>query len=286
MSLLPVCVFALYIASVACRIDPILPKTTKVSMLTPSKSDKLTDTIFHVEDLKLNGNVVRMRAGSQMRQITTQKAVAFGAILAFNSGVVNGLCLSGALHPTKQASAAVTGAWTNSALGAASGNHDQFVFNGKCILSYFFGSFLSGVLNPNPKPFEISVESFRYAFWCGSALLLTSSIMAGNSKYGRDFFFLIAMTNGLQNSLTSTTTANLVRSAHFSGITSDMGTFVGQVLRGNYQNLEKLKVFLKLALSFWGGGFASYYLIENLGNHTLWLSAGLYLVLGLAVGVV
>ena len=41
--------------------------------------------------------------------ISTKKAVSLGCLLALNSGIVNGACLSGLLHPTKQASAAVTG---------------------------------------------------------------------------------------------------------------------------------------------------------------------------------
>ena len=42
-------------------------------------------------------------------QISTKKAVSLGCLLALNSGIVNGACLSGLVHPTKQASAAVTG---------------------------------------------------------------------------------------------------------------------------------------------------------------------------------
>ena len=45
----------------------------------------------------------------QTTQISTKKAVSLGCLLALNSGIVNGACLSGLLHPTKQASAAVTG---------------------------------------------------------------------------------------------------------------------------------------------------------------------------------
>ena len=210
----------------------------------------------------------------------------FGSLLAFNSGVINGVCLSGLLQPTKQASAAVTGAWTNSALGVATGNYEQFLFNGKCILSYFFGSFISGLINYNPTPFEISVGTFRSMFWIGSALLFGSSWMCGSAEEGKRFIFLAAMANGLQNSLTSSTTANLVRSAHFSGITSDIGTFFGQCIRGNQQNLGKLKVFIKLAISFWVGGFSSYFLVEKFGSQTLLFSSVLYMILGVGVGFV
>ncbi|KAL7546187.1 hypothetical protein ACHAWF_009528 [Thalassiosira exigua] len=228
-----------------------------------------------------------LRAGEQIetqtRHVPTNKAVAIGMIFALNSGMVNGVCLSGLLSPTKQASAAVTGAWTNSALGAAMGNSDQFAFNGKCILSYCFGSLISGIVNPNPKVFEVSVSSIRAALWIGCGLLYASSAMTQKS---RDFIFLALMANGITNSLTSTTTANLVRSAHFSGITSDIGTFLGQVLRGNEQNLMKLKVFSSLAVAFWTGGYASYSLTEKFGSRILLFSSMLYLMLGFAVAYV
>jgi uncharacterized membrane protein YoaK (UPF0700 family) len=63
-----------------------------------------------------------------------------------------------------------------------------------------------------------------------------------------------------------------------------MGTFLGQAMRGNYQNFVKLKVFFSLALSFWTGGFASYSLTKNFGKQTLLFSSILYLILGLTVG--
>lgn len=219
-------VLAVSIVQVACRSDPI-PATLSWSSNPKRGIHATTDKNLNIDPLKQDSTRVtrpnQIRAGAQTRQITTKKAVALGMLLALNSGVVNGVCLSGLLHSTKQASAAVTGAWTNSALGAATGNTDQFAFNGKCILSYFFGSFLSGLVNPNPKAFEISVGSVRTAFLIGSALLCASSVMV--EQPGREFIFLAAMANGIQNSLTSTTTANLVRSAHFSGITSGKESF-------------------------------------------------------------
>ena len=178
----------------------------------------------------------------------------------------------------KKASAAVTGAWTNSALGAAAGNKQAFTFNIKCILSYFGGSLIAGLVNPNPTTFEIVSSSIRSALWIGSLLLYVSYRVA--EKGGVEYIFLAASAMGIQNSLTSTTTANLVRSAHFSGITSDMGTFLGQVLRGNTQNLIKLKVFFSLAISFWIGGWLSYSLTKQFGTQMLLFSSFLYLLLG------
>lgn len=218
------------------------------------------------------------------RKISTKTAVTFGVLLALNSGIVNGVCLSGLLSVdgTKQSSAAVTGAWTNSALAAAASNYDLFIFNTKCILSYITGSFISGFLNPHPKPFEVSVGSIQTAFTVGAVLLYGASVLS--EEPDKVFIFLATMASGIQNSLTSTTTANLVRSAHFSGITSDMGTFLGQIVRGNMENLIKFKTFFSLAVAFWTGGYASYSLTKNYGKYVLMFSSVLYLVLALAVG--
>ena len=221
-----------------------------------------------------------------IKKISQKTAVGFGLLLALNSGIINGVCLSGMLSKdgTKQASAAVTGAWTNSALGAASGNYSQFIFNLQCILSYASGSFMSGFLNPNPKPFQISIVGFRSAFVIGAMLLYASSTLS--EEPDKVFIYLAAMANGIQNSLTSTTSGNLVRSTHFSGITSDMGTFMGQIVRGNIDNLGKFKVFFSLAITFWTGGYLSFSLTENYGKGVLLLSSFLFLIMGLAVGLV
>ena len=89
------------------------------------------------------------------------------------------------------------------------------------------------------------------------------------------------MANGITNSLSSTLTANL----HFSGITSDIGTFAGQVLRGNKANLMKLKTFALLAACFWVGGYLSYGLTESFGNVVLEGSALVHLVFALYLGL-
>ncbi|KAL7544285.1 hypothetical protein ACHAWF_007672 [Thalassiosira exigua] len=155
-----------------------------------------------------------LRAGGQIetqtRGVPTNKAVTIGMLFALNSGMVKGVCVSGLLSPVKQASPAVTRTLTNSALGVATGNIGQFLFNIKCILSYCFGSLISGIVNPNPK---------KTALRIGCGLLYDSSTM---SQKSRDFIFLVLMANGFTNSLTSTATANLL-----SGITSGIGAYLG-----------------------------------------------------------
>jgi uncharacterized membrane protein YoaK (UPF0700 family) len=106
-------------------------------------------------------------------------AVASGVLLAFNSGFINGACLSGAVAPPKQAVVAVTGAWTNSAIGFASGNMEQFKTQISMILSYLTGSVIAGALNPRPVAFELP-SSTGPLFLIGSVLLYLSSSWASS----------------------------------------------------------------------------------------------------------
>lgn len=233
--------------------------------------------------------VEKVEPSTKTITLSTKDAVVAGCVLAFNSGYINGACLSGILSSdnTKQAAAAVTGAWTNLALGMASGNMNQFLFNAKCIISYCSGSLIASLFNPSPVPFEISLSTVSPAFLIGSLLLYASSnVVKSSGGSNRSFIFLAAIACGIQNSITSVLTSNLVRSAHFSGITSDIGTFLGQVIRGNDTNALKLKVFSVLALSFWTGGLVSYSVTKTYASSSLLFSSALFLFLAVGLLVV
>lgn len=232
---------------------------------------------------KINNPISRVTAKVEIKapkKIASNVAVASSLLLAFNSGYINGCCLSGGLVDgvTKQAVSAVTGAWTTSALGFAAGTK-AFPTQMKAIASYFGGSAIAGVMIPKPVAFQLAGNT-GLAFLVGAAILYLASNLAGSDPSSMTPFYLALIANGLQNSITSVHTANLCRTAHFSGITSDMGTFVGQCLMGNRANLFKLKVFAALAASFWVGGVSSYYATQEMSNGSLLFSAALYLLIG------
>lgn len=216
--------------------------------------------------------------------ISKKAAVSAAMILAFNSGYSNGCCLGGGVMAgaKNNAVAAVTGAWTTSALGAASGNMAAFSAQFKGIMSYMFGSVIAGALIPKPKAFVLA-ENTGLVFLIGSALMYAASSVAEKSPTAMTAFYFALMANGLQNSVTSVHTGNLCRTSHFTGITSDMGTFVGQCLMGNKENLFKLKVFALLGLSFWLGGFSSFFVTQQMASESLLFSSGVHFAIGLYV---
>mmetsp|Transcript_13814 Transcript_13814/g.34709 ORF Transcript_13814/g.34709 Transcript_13814/m.34709 type:complete len:277 (+) Transcript_13814:213-1043(+) len=224
----------------------------------------------------------------KLMPLSQKAAVGMGMVLAFNAGAVNSATLSGLLAGgTKMGSAAVTGAWTNSAIGAASAVQGaaaaQFLFNTKCIVSYICGSIISGLVIPEPKAFEVDVKKTLPLFTISAALLATSAVFAkaANVKY----FYFALLANGLQNSFTSTLTANLCRTSHFTGISSDMGTFIGQVLRGNKTNQGRLKNVALIAASFWTGGFLAFGWTKTFGHKVLFGAAAVHLAFAAWVGM-
>lgn len=297
-----------------------------MSYACPWKRFGLYPNLYKNDNQKLNGKNGRNRGKRDLnvddehivkgtRDISTLASIVWGSILAMNSGYINGICLSGILSNTKQAGTAVTGAWTNSALGFARDDFEQYTFHTKCILSYITGSFLSGILNPKPlTPYissdqqhqqkhnqqhnqhqqtmlRISVPSVQSLFFLSSVFmyfgsqLLSSSSSSYSNYENHAFLYLALICSGIQNSLTSTTTSNLIRTSHFSGISSDIGTYLGQYVRGNKENLMKLKLFLVLASSFWLGGVIAFGVLQALHvkEHSFLVSSILYAMLGLLV---
>jgi hypothetical protein len=157
-------------------------------------------------------NTVMSRGDSAKKQ-----AILTGLLLALNSGYINGCCLSGGVTGgvTKQAVAAVTGAYTVSATQAAAGNFAAAAFQLKVLASFISGSAISGFLNPSPTTFAVA-SSMKTVFLLGSFLLFVASWAAGKDPNAKYFFYLAAIANGMQNSMTSTYTANLCRTTHYT----------------------------------------------------------------------
>ena len=234
-------------------------------------------TVVAVVDTK---DVVRAKGIS----LPFSAAVTAGIVLAFNSGFMNGACLAGAIVPgTKQAVAAVTDAWTVSAVSGSEGDVNIFYKQFLIILSYAGGSTIAALLDPCPTPFQLNAKAVGPGFLICSALMYLASTKAAAGENPIWIFSLAAIANGLQNSITSVATGNVIRTAHYSGMTSDLGTFLGQCIRGNKANLYKLKTNLALLLAFWGGGATAYFATQQYATSTLMLSAIGYALFGLFV---
>lgn len=214
--------------------------------------------------------------------------VRAGCVLAANSGFMNGLALGGKLvakdgAAAKQAVAAVTGAWTTSALAASTKSYGALTTQASVMASYFGGSMINGLMNPTAAVDWDSPETRAPAgvLLVAAGLVLVASDVLSRSRYASPLvvWCLLALANGVQNSWTSMLLqGNVLRTAHFSGITSDMGSFAGQMMAGGNQNAWKLPIFAALAASFWSGSALSVFCGERWGGaNCLGISVAVYL---------
>jgi uncharacterized membrane protein YoaK (UPF0700 family) len=227
--------------------------------------------------------------------------VLVAMLLSFNSGFSNGLSLSGLLAPAGeilyafQSTSGYTGVYTQSALALASSSFETyqqdgdnvtnvgvFGFQSCMVLSFVSGAAISGVLNPRPSPWRLA-PMYAPTFFLGAMFMCVAASLAHVDPYTPDpnrhrFYFFVALANGIQNGVSSMYSANLIRTTHMTGTSTDVGLFIGQLLRRNNTNLWKLKILLGLVASFWTGGFLSLYAVTQWRSRTLLFNAAVFLM--------
>lgn len=255
------------------RISPILEKTK--GTITPSSRPS---GLFSLLDKSNNSpTVLKLREHSFV--------LTAGLLLAFNAGYINGCCLSGMLLANQQGVgvSAVTGAYTQAGLALGAGNFFKLFSNLKIIACFMGGSMLSGMIQPRPVPNRVS-QGYGPTFLLGSLLLtISATLVQTQQPDGRAFLYFAALANGLQNAMSSMYTSNLIRSTHMSGITSDMGMFLGQMIRGNYQNAWRFIVLVSLSSFFLMGGAISYHAVLKFKSMALIFNAILFAAVGLGI---
>lgn len=262
------------------------PQDQKQSML--SRSTRWSDASIH--SLSFFNKKRERRASSlgNMSGVRSTNEAHFvlliGLLLSLNAGYINGLCLSGILSEggsRQQGVSAFTGTYTKSGLALGNGEVKLFGFEISLILSFIFGAMISGAMNPKAVPHRLA-PSYGPNFVLGSVCMIVSAIMGDLDPHGRTLYYFAAIAMGIQNGMTSLYSANLIRTTHLTGTSTDIGLILGQVLRGERKNLWKLKVLVGLATSFWLGSFISFYSASKFLSRSLWFSVALFLAIGLA----
>ena len=120
------------------------------------------------------------------------------------------------------------GAYTNVGMKLADGDWDEFGFNLEMICSFIAGACLSGFINPEMQPYRLGPH-YAPTFLIGSAFLWAASLIAETHPESRAYYYFAAAANGLQNGMTSIYSANLIRTCHMTGTSTDIGLLTGQV---------------------------------------------------------
>jgi len=213
-------------------------------------------------------HMAELRARLREKQFATLS----GMLLAFNSGFINACCVAGfALGMPEQPVAGVTGAYTRAAMGT-----DLPIFQAALIGCFVAGSAVTSLINPRPTPYRLTPH-YGPTFLIGAALLSAAHLMEAS----RAVYLLIVAANGVQNGVSSLYSANLVRTSHMTGSSTDVGVVLGQLARGNWTDLWKLCVLLGLASAFALGSLTSCAVIATMHRSALICSAALFTLIGL-----
>ncbi|MGH8041234.1 MAG: YoaK family protein [Rudaea sp.] len=198
-----------------------------------------------------------------------------GCALAVIAGMINAAGYLGFRH---QAITHMTG--TTSLLGIATGQGDpgELLHFGGVLLAFVAGCALSGLI--------VGDSTLRLGRRYGVALMLESvllflavPLLHAHHDAG---LWLAAMACGLQNAMASTYSGAVVRTTHVSGITTDLGMYLGQWLRGSTIDLRRVRLYCVLFLGFLGGGIASALAFPHWQERTLLLPAALTGLVGIA----
>ena len=188
--------------------------------------------------------------------------------LAFVGGMVNVVGFLGFQH---QAITHLTG--TTSMLGAAIANldFDLALHLFLMIASFVAGTVISGILIQN--------STLKLGRRYGVALLLESMMLSTAVPLFKHQLpsgaYLAACACGLQNAMVSTYSGAVVRTTHVSGMFTDLGIFLGHVIRGIPVDRPRLKLCFLVISGFLCGGIAGGFAFHRIGYDTLLVPAAL-----------
>jgi uncharacterized membrane protein YoaK (UPF0700 family) len=118
------------------------------------------------------------------------------------------------------------------------------------IASFFAGSVLAGFLIGDGR--LRMGRRYGFALAIESVLLLFSTYGFVRGWLAGEYF--ASMAAGLQNAMASTYSEAIIRTTHMTGVLTDIGSLVGNKIRGIQVDDRRIKLLLIIFFSFWLGG--------------------------------
>lgn len=146
------------------------------------------------------------------------------------------------------------------------------------LLCFFIGSFLSGILFAHKDTYK--KKKYAYLLLFGGLLLILSDIFLP----GKIQMFFISFWVGMQNGMFLRYKGAVVRTSHVTGNITDAAFALGAFLRGEDMELWKVRFHTLSVLSFIGGGFLGYILL-NKSFHFLSIVGGAYILCSIVIMV-
>jgi uncharacterized membrane protein YoaK (UPF0700 family) len=198
--------------------------------------------------------------------------------LAFIAGLINAV---GFLSFTHQGVTHLTGTTTLLGIAVAEGRAGEVTHLAALIAAFVAGATVSG--------FIIRDSTLHLGRRYGVALLLESALLVAAVAFLNRHHalgdYLASAACGLQNAMMSTYSGAVLRTTHVSGVFTDLGIFLGHLLRGMKQDWRRFRLWLALLGGFAGGGVAGALLFARLAYDTLYVPAALTALVGAGYGV-
>jgi uncharacterized membrane protein YoaK (UPF0700 family) len=199
-------------------------------------------------------------------------------MLAFIAGMINAAGYLGFRH---ESISNMTG--NTSLLGIALGNGEggESVHWILAIAAFVFGATLSGMI--------VQQSTLRLGRRYGVALVSESlllfaavPLLESSSSAG---LYLASVGMGLQNGIVSAYSGAVIRTTHVTGIFTDLGIYIGHLLRRLPVDMLRLRVCVVVAASFMAGSAAGALLFRLLRERTLLIPAVLTGLCGVTYGI-
>ncbi len=202
-----------------------------------------------------------------------------GCILAFNAGCINSTTLVGFTHLSVSH---VTGNVTLFAVAMADYNWQKLLMVCTVLLSFLFGAVISGYVVGSTS--LKAGRRYGRALSIEAVLLMISLVLFHQHLFWGQVF--AAMACGLQNSMVATYSGAVIRTTHLTGLTSDMGSAIGNWLAGRKINKKMVMFQAVMWYCFCGGGVVGAFLYTQVGYFALVLPICIVIFVSLAYGKV
>lgn len=199
-------------------------------------------------------------------------------VLAFIAGIVNAVGYLGFRH---QSISNMTGNASLLGIALGRGEGGEALHWGLTIAAFVLGAMLSGLI--------VQQSTLQLGRRYGVALLLESVLLfaAVPLLHASDDMglYLASVAVGLQNGMVSAYSGMVVRTTHLTGFFTDLGIYLGHLMRGLPVDRLRLRLCVLVAGSFASGSAAGVGLFRALGERGLLIPAALTGACGLGYGL-
>lgn len=195
-------------------------------------------------------------------------------ILAFCAGLVNATALLGFAD---NAVSHVTGTVTLFASALSNAETTVVWRSGLIVVAFFLGAIISGFIVKN----ESLALGRRYgvAMILEALLLVAATVLFWRHSFGGEL--LASTACGLQNAMVATYSGSIIRTTHLTGIVSDIGAAIGNMLAGRPFSSLQVKLQTAIFFSFTIGGAAGALLFKWMTYSALLIPAAIIFVAAL-----